>query len=164
MSVVLVGSVFFVGCASAASRRCVIDIGCLDFFIIPSAPHPINRSGLAVYQIHIADFLRQIQEVSTSLILAVILPAGSSPEAPGKLKTLLTSAKSKEATSNEVASFDLATPPSGRQGGRVLGGSGRGCRVPWQVLPLGSRVILMRLRVTKVKVQLNTVSRWPLMG
>jgi len=54
----------------------VIDIGCLDFFIIPSAPHPINRSGLAVYQIHIADFLRQIQEVSSSLILAVILPAG----------------------------------------------------------------------------------------
>ena len=66
----------------------MIDIGCLDFFIIPSAPHPINRNGLAVYQIHIADFLLQIQEVSTSLILAVRLQAGPSPEDPDKLKIL----------------------------------------------------------------------------
>ncbi len=63
----------------------MIDIGCLDFFIIPSAPHPINGSALAVYQIHIADFLRQIQEVSSSLILAVRLQADPSPEAPDKL-------------------------------------------------------------------------------
>ena len=99
----------------------MIDIGCLDFFITPSAPHPINRSGLAVYQIHIADFLRQIQEVSSSLIFASILPADPPPEALSFEGTFLVPAPSLIGKAPGAGTGD---------GGAVLTG-------PVAVLPVG---------------------------
>ena len=44
-------------------------------------------------------------------------------------------------------------------GGVVLGPWWCGCQVPWKILPLGGKIVLMRLGEIKVKAQLNALSR-----